>query len=222
MSAMGDLKHRAYSGRWFRPKPLIDFDEKMGCLLIVTPWSDREPGEKVIRLIKDHLNLSEDSPASRSEDHLEALGPIGNRLRSGVLLAHESLYENENSTDYSVSLEIAAISVQGRVLSWVQVGAPHLLLTSSKGLQPLCYAPDGAWQFGQNSPLWTHGLGVEKSVHLNCGSHLIQGGEKLILLSRSLIPSQFYSSAKSDINGLAQLLADSAEDMPFWIATLQL
>ena len=212
------LEQRSYSGRCFRPKPLVGFEEQSHSTAIITSWNSPDPAAKVFQMLKDFLLATSDPEGTIAAPYIEGLGPIANRLRNAAMFANENLYLNENRSEYVAGVELAAFSVHQNLLSWVQLGAPHLILAGNRGFQPLCYTPDGAWQMQQQTPLLCQGLGIEKSVHFNCGSYRLQGGERLVMISRSHIPASLYT-LKSDakIEALSQALVDDGAETPFWI-----
>lgn len=215
------LDQRSYSGKCFRPKPLVEVEPQSNTTLVVTSWNSADPGARVMQLMKDFLVLTGDPEATSAGSYIEGLGPMANRLRSAALLANENLYVNDNRSEYVAGVEMAAVSVQNNIMSWVQIGAPHLLVVNEKGFQPLCYTPDWAWQIQQDTPLLCQGLGLEKTVNLHCGSYRLQGGEKLVLISRSQIPSALYGVKKVELDRLAQTLASDEPETPFWIGVQQ-
>ncbi len=215
------IQQRSYSGKCFRPKPLIGFDEQSQSTLVVTSWNAPEPAAKVFQMLKDFLVTSSDPDATVAGPYVEGLGPTANRLRNAASLANENLFQNENRTEYVAGVELAAFSVHKNMLSWVQIGAPHLILSNETGFQPLCYTPDGAWQMQQDTPLLCQALGIEKSVYFNCGNYRLHGEEQLVLISRSQIPSELYTShihnKTEQIEILSQILVNDRSEMPFWI-----
>ncbi len=215
------LAQRSYSGKCFRPKPLVGFDEQSQSTLVVTSWNSPEPANKVFQMLKDFLVTSSDPDATVAGPYIEGLGPTANRLRNAAILANENLFLNENRTEYVAGVELAVFSVHKDILSWVQIGAPHLILSSAQGFQPLCYTPDGAWQMQQDTPLLSHGLGIEKSVYFNCGNYRLQGEEQLVMISRSQIPSNLYANnihkKANQIDILSQVLVEDRPETPFWI-----
>ena len=208
------FQQRSYSSKIFRPKPVVDFDSLTGTTLVVTSWGSPELAGQAIKTFKDFLSLSSEDNATRIGAQSESLGSIGNRLRSAALLINEQIYTQENNREYLEGIELAAVSVQENLLSWVQIGSPHILVSSPKGLQPICYTPG----FTQSAPLVSLGLGLEKVPQLNCGSFSLNksSNEKILFLARTEIPPALYALKSADINLASQVLCSDDPEMPFW------
>lgn len=219
-----DFTQRSYSGHTFRPRPLLEEDRNSQTYMIATSWGAPEHSHKVIDLIKEHLRFSEDGDSTKVGTFIQGLTDEGNRLRAAATVANEYLYTKENSTEYSAAVEVALISVRKKVLSWVQIGNPHLVLSTSRGLEPLCYSPDWSWQLQQSSPLLGKALGLERNCNLNCGSYRLsgQGNEKLLLIARSSIPGSLYALKNVDLSTCSQVLVEDNSDAPFWVGILNL
>lgn len=219
-----DLVQRSYSGHSFRPRPLVEENPATQTFIVVTSWGAPEHSQKVADLIKEHMNLSEDADSTNVGTFVQGLTDEGNRLRAAAQIANQYLYKNENSREYSAAVELALISVRRKVLSWVQIGNPHLILSTPKGIEPLCYSPDWSWQLQQSSPLVGKALGLERTCNLNCGSYRLQGegDEKLMLIARSAVPGNLYTLKKIDLMMSSQLLVEDNSEAPFWLGILDL
>lgn len=114
------------------------------------------------------------------------------------------------------------LSYRNHVLSWVQLGTPHLILTGEQGAQPLASYPDWAWQLQQDAPLVSKALGLERNCYPNCGSHRVQGHEKVILVARSAVPASLYTLKNVDLSTCGQALVDDQMQTPFWLGVLDL
>lgn len=211
---------RSYSGQVFRPKPIID--SKPDTLIIATSWGSQDHGQKVVKRVNDFLSLAAEPDATSMGSYIEGIGSMANRLRSAAMLANESLFSVENRDEYVAGVELTAFSIHNNNLSWVQVGTPHLLLSTRKGLQPLSYSPDWAWQLGSPSPLLCHGLGLEPHCQVQCGSVKVETLDKVILVSRSSIPGAFYAQANLGLQELSQVLVQDTPEMPFWLGIVDL
>jgi hypothetical protein len=154
--------------------------------------------------------------------YIPELNEMGNHLRNATLMANEQLHLSENAKEYSAAVEVALLSVQKQVLTWAQVGTPHLLLQTSSGLQPLASQPDWAWQLQQDAPLVSKALGLERSCYPQCGSYRLRGHEKILLISRSAIPSKLYALNEANLETCAQVLVEDHEEAPFWLGILDL
>lgn len=216
------LRERSYSGQVFRPKPLIDVESKPGTFIVATSWGAPEHAEKVVQKVNDFLSLASEPDATSMGTYIEGIGTFANRLRSAALLANESLYSKENRTEYLAGVELTAFVVHNNNLSWVQVGTPHLLLNTRKGLQPLSYSPDWAWQLGVDSPLLCYGLGLEPHCQIQCGSVKVESMDKIVLVSRSSIPGVFYAQQNVELSDMSQVLVEDSPETPFWLGIIDL
>jgi hypothetical protein len=217
------MEQRSYSGRSHRPTPLITLEPETQSLLVLTSWGDPSSAQRVSEILKDFLATAAAPDATRigPSPSSSVSGDLLQRLRAAVALGNESILLNENKTEWSAAVEVAVLSRFQQVISWAQVGAPHVLLwTPEKNFQPLCYTPDWAWQIQQGAPLVCQALGLEKFCPVNSGSFRLKGDETLVLVSRSHLPGHFFSSENCDLQHLSRLLIEDSEETPFWIATM--
>lgn len=216
------MEQRSYSGQNHRPSPLVSVETETKSLLVLTSWGDEAPAQRVSNILKDFLVTSSSPDATRigpaSENSVG--GDLLQRLRSAAAFGNEAILTAENKTEWTSAVEMAVISSQHQVISWVQIGAPHILVwTPEKNFQPLCYTPDWASQIQQGAPLVCNALGLEKFCAVNSGSYRLKGNETLVLVSRSHLPGTFFSSTTCDLQALSRLLIEDSEETPFWIAT---
>ncbi|PIS11324.1 MAG: hypothetical protein COT73_04605 [Bdellovibrio sp. CG10_big_fil_rev_8_21_14_0_10_47_8] len=212
------IDQRSYSGPAFRPSPMVLEEKLTETLLIATSWGESNHAQITLDLVKDFLLLSQDPDATTLGMSPEGSDPLLAKIHAGLVRANETLFQRENSQEYLAAVEFAAISVEHGVLSWIQIGAPHLLIINEKGLQPVCYSPDLAAQWGQLSPLLARGLGLERVCPVNSGTYRLKKGDHVVLVSRSDLPANFYQQQAADLSSLSQSLIDDNSEMPFWIA----
>lgn len=212
------IEQRSFSGKSFRPKPLVEVDDQTQTLMVLTSWGSSSHAERVRDLMRDFLSLTREPDSTRNFEYIESLGPTANRLKSAAHLGNQSLFMNENRTEYSAAVEMAVVTVEKGTLHWVQIGSPHLILESPHGLQPLQYSPDWSWQIQQDAPLVSQALGLEKTCHFNCGSYHLQGGEALYLISRSHLPSKIFALSEPSLESMAKVLSDDNSETPFWMS----
>ena len=211
---------RSYSGQKFRPKPFIKIDASHSQIVIATSWGASDVAEKAADFILEQLGFLAEPERTSPHQYIEGLTPSGNRLKIAVQMINEKLTNIENRNEYQVGLELVALTLDQGTLSWVHIGSPHILLSSKKGLQPLAYSPDWAWQIHQDSPLLCNSLGVERSVHVDLGSYDIKKDQSLVLVSRSYIPGSFYSASEPELSQLSQILVEDSPETPFWLGVL--
>jgi len=217
------MEQRSYSGQSHRPSPLLSVETETKSLLVLTSWGDETPAQRVSEILKDFLVTSSSPDATRIGPASESStgGDLLQRLRSAVAFGNEAVFTQENKSEWTSAIEMAVLSSQHQVMSWVQVGAPHILLwTPEKNFQPLCYTPDWASQIQQGAPLVCNALGLEKFCSVNSGSYRLKGNETLVLVSRSQLPGSFFSLPTCDLQELSRLLIEDSEETPFWIATM--
>lgn len=216
------LEQRSYSGQSFRPRPLVSQSDDNG-LIILTPWGAPEYADTTLKTIQEFLEISREAEATVVGNVFENLTPIANRLRSAAVMANENLYLNANKSEYVSAVEMLSIYREKNTLNWVHIGSPHLFLLNSQGIQPLCYTLDWSWQVHQGSPLLCHGLGMERSCQLNCGSYRITDpSSKLIMIGRSYVPAAFYTLKNVNLQTVTNILVDDAADVPFWLGIISL
>ena len=215
------LIQRSFSGPSFRPSPLTHFEKSSDLLVVATAWGEPDTAQVVTNKIKEFMQMSEDPEATIVGGHAEGLAKIENRMRSSALLANELIYQTENAQEYRAAVEIAMICVNKNMLHWVQIGSPHILLATGKGLEPICYTPDWSWQMHQTVPLLGQALGLDKTCHLNCGSYRLSPGQKIVLISRSQLPSYLYGQQVSDLDSISHILIEDNSEMPFWAAVIE-
>lgn len=215
------LEQRSYSGQSFRPRPLVSQNNEG--LIVLTPWGAPEYAETTLKTIQEFLEISREAEATVVGNVFENLTPIANRLRSAAVMANENLYLNANKSEYVSAVEMLAIYKEKNTLNWVHVGSPHLFLMNEQGIQPLCYTLDWSWQVHQGSPLLCHGLGVERSCQLNCGSYrMTDPSTKLIMIGRSYVPTSFYSLKNASLQSITDVLVEDSADVPFWLGIVSL
>lgn len=218
-----ELVQRSYSGSTFRPRPMIEEIRSRNTMIVATSWGEPEQARNVIEMLKDQMAIHSDIESTRLGNYIEELSEDGNILRAAALFANEQLFLKENSQEYRAAVEVAVISVQKQVLSWVQMGSPHLILKNQKiGADPIASSPDWAWQLQQDSPLVFKALGLERGCYPNCGSYRLHGGEKLILVSRSALAPRIYSLDQVDLDTCGQALVEDHAEAPFWLGILKL
>lgn len=217
-----NLRQRSYSGPSFRPSPLVVQEKIPRVVIVATAWGEPDAAQKSVDRIQEFLQMSEDPEATVIGANNQELSRIENRMRAGAMLANEIIMKTDNSQEYKSAVELAMIGLEKNMLHWVQIGCPHILLSSPKGLEPICYSPDWSWQMQQPSPLVGQALGLERSCHLNCGSYRLSAGQSVILISRSQLPAGIYALPDPDIDSVSRVLIDDDPNAAFWIATIQL
>ncbi len=216
-----ELQHRSYSTDLIRPKPKTAFEKTSQTWMIVTAWNDPQVADQVIGLIQDQLSTLQEADATVLRNSSNGLTEESNKLLAAAQMAQQRIYNQFNSKEFSVAVELALVTRNRNRLSWVQVGAPSLLLVTEKGLQPLCHAPDWSSQLSQDAPLVGSAMGLHRDTQFNCGSCQIQSHEKLLLIAKSYIPPSLYQMIKIQLETVAQALAEENSRQPFWLGMIE-
>lgn len=216
------LEERSYAGTFFRPKPMILASDEPQSLIVVTSWGERDESDRVVRVFQEQLKMDDSLELTTPFGRIESLGHKANQIRTAALLSNDFLYREANRTEFICGMEFLGLVYDKGVLSWVQIGAPSLLIQWKGQIQPLAYSFDQSWQYRQSSPILSTGLGLESSCQLNCGSLHIDAEAELFLVSRdSLAPGIFHQSSLT-LPALTKILVQSSEESPFWAGHLKL
>lgn len=216
---------RSYSGKLFRPTPEVFIEEDGSFGVIATPWGSRQGAKKVIELLKDYiLSSRHDMEATSPFQKLSCLSPLANNLRVAIMLANDSLYREDNKAEYTTGVEVLVFANSKQELAFAQVGSPHFLL-ARKGLPwiPLSVQIDLSTEMSQPPdllpPLPQNLLGLHTTSNMNISSFKTQAGDRLILLSHSVISHPLYTLPfeDSNIESVSATLSKQYPDLPFWL-----
>jgi len=216
------IEERSYAGKYFRPKPVILSSDEPQSLLVLTSWGERDETDRVISVFQEQLKMDESMDMTTPFGRIDGIGHKANQIRTAALLANDFLFREANRNEFICGLEFLGLVYDKGILSWVQIGAPTLLLQWNNQIQPLAYFFDQSWQYHQNSPLLSMGLGIEQSCQLNCGSLHIDSGAELFLVSRDSVSPSIFQHSKLNLQSLTQLLVKTSEQSPFWVGHLKL
>lgn len=197
---MQELQHRAYGGHSFRPKPYIYQSDDL--LIVASSWGSSDMAQRC------------------AEKLMKRGSEIGDA--KALLEMNLDILRNENKREYSEAVEIAIFRIKNKTLSWAHVGSPHVFLSYEKGLQPLCYYLDWSAQFNQAAPIVCSALGLQENIQINSGSYKIEPGHRLIMLSRSYVPSTFYAITNLNLQNISDTLIAESEQNPFWVGLVEL
>lgn len=218
-----NINERSFSGRFFRPRPVVNIDDNSKSLLLAVPWGAKESAENVLLSTREAIVGSGgqfDPELTVAVGQTPVVENTQQKLCRSVRVSNEKNYHQYNATDYTSAAEFLGLVVEDKTLTWAQVGAIHLLIYNQKGLQPLCYSPDWAWQIQQDAPLLCQGVGLDLSCQIQTGSYRLLGGETVICIARSYIPQQLFAATSPDLEEMTRILAEESEQTPFWIATV--
>ncbi len=224
------FSERPFSGSTFRPRPEIYLDAETQTLIVATPWGSRESARRVIDRMRDYLSIArEDGEATSPFERLSCLSTHANRLRIATLLANESLYREENKSEYHSGVEIFAGILEDDEFVWLQTGNPQVLLSRS-GRKPLPLGSqiDLSFDLSEGSILLpglpAQMLGLDSSLNLSLNSFRARPGDKVALVSHSHLPEGVYSLNDSQVtlDTLSRLIANASPNHAFWVGVLEL
>ena len=224
-----DLTERSYGGKKFRPRPSCYLEKESNLILCVTPWGRDDISETIVDSIKNFLAMANDDqeitvPYARKQN----LNRTGNVLRMAIILASEKIHKEYNKDEYTAGFEVFAGLQEGHQWTYVSCGQPSLiLLRENMGAIPVHHNIDlniRAPMKTLSDPLPNHILGMGQHPPIQFGSLSLQKKDKLMLISRSYLPSCFFSMGKdlSDSQKVSQVLAEDDQDIPFWLGLVDL
>lgn len=215
---MIELEQRSYTaGIFFRPRPVVIERSESHLLVVATPWGPLEPAQRTANLIVEQFELLSKDDVTTPYETIPTLSAAANRLRIGALTANNYLYRTENGKVWKAAVELAAIHYDHGVLSWVQVGSPHLLLLENGILHPLAYEADWATQSGNEGPLFSQALGLENQVPLRAGSLRVKADAQLLMVSRGTLPRRVFGLPVFEMNKVVQAMTSDSLSTPFWL-----
>jgi hypothetical protein len=224
------FEERPYSGKTFRPRPEIHVDPASGLLLVVTPWGPREAARKIIDRMAEFLATTrKDREATSPFPRLSCLSDDANALRTAILLANETLFRDDNRSEFSAGVEVFAGILNDEEFVWAQAGNPQILLSrEGRSLLPLGSQVDLSFDFSEGNELLpalpSQLLGLDSSLNMTINSFRVQPGDRVVLLSHSHLPENIFSANRDDltIDRLSQTLAKTRPDHAFWLGILHL
>jgi len=217
------LNERSYTnGKYFRPKPVIVQRPESHLLIVATPWGGLEATQKAAESIADQFEELSREDLTTPFDRMASLSSAANRLRTGVMLANQDLFRNENGKLWKTAVEIVALHYDKGILSWVHVGSPHLLLNDGSHIHPFAYDIDWAGQSQNQGPLFSQALGIESSIPMNVGSLRVPDHCQIMMLSRGHIPRAVFQAQTFEFDRLQESLITDNPAAPFWLGLVEL
>lgn len=224
------FNERPFSGTTYRPRPEIYLDGDGKTLIVATPWGPREAARKVIDRMNDYLSLAkEDIEATSPFARASYLSAHANRLRMATLLANESLYREENRTEYRSGVELFAGLLEDDEFVFIQSGNPQILLSrAGKKPLPLGSQIDLSFDFSEGAELLpglpSQMLGLDATLNLSLNSFRARPGDRLALISHSHLPESIFGLDGADVtvDTLSRLMANAAPNHAFWVGVLQI
>lgn len=224
------LTTRPYGGKLFRPLPEIYISDDQSLIIIATPWGNSNIAKDFINGVTAYWRDSLSDPEKTTISSYvpdDGLSQEEHLFKMAVLAIHEDLKEKYNEDDLSAGLEVLCILKHQQKLSWFQVGAPSLVLVRDNAMLPLYHAIDFSYDFSNTerllAPLPKDLLGLQHHVSLMVGGLKWHKGDRLLLVSRSYIPSHFFQMITPEtlsLDSASELFAKESENQPFWIGLL--
>lgn len=215
---MMQLEQRSYtSGVFFRPKPVVIERPESHLLVVATPWGNVDSAQRVANIIVEQFELLSKDDLTTPYETIPNISAAANRLRVGALTANQYLYRNENGKTWKSAVELAAIHYDRGVLSWVQIGSPHLILLEKGILHPIAYEADWAYQSGNEGPLFTQALGIDNMISLKAGSQRVHPESQLLMVSRGTLPRRIYGLPVFEMDKVIQTMTNDSPVTPFWL-----
>lgn len=210
------------------PKPEVLFDENEKLLTIITPWGSRGTTKKITQTMIDYFVSSKtDHEATMPFARLTNISDVANNLRIAVLLANETIINEENRDEYTFGAEVISASFENEEFTWVGVGGPHVLLArDGLGFLPISVSNNLSSEFSTRenflAPLPKNIIGIDTSPHIEVKSFRPREGDKIFFMSHSWIPSEIFTlnEQQRSLDIMAKILANF-RDTPFWIAELE-
>lgn len=221
---------RSYSGRLFRPRPETHVERDGRLLIAATPWGPRSSAQRAIQTLTDYfLSWREDNEATSPFEVLSSLSPMANHLRVAVMFANDSIYQEENRSEYKAGVELAVIARSPDELAIIQIGHPQIFLDRPGfNLIPVAMNVDLSVDLSSGTellpPLPQNMLGVTRTSNFSVISLRPQPHDRLVLISRSILPPELYQVSRSerDLEHISRVLSSADPHNPFWLAVYEL
>lgn len=216
------FKHQNYRSKHVRPVPEVFHDPDAGLLIVATPWGERSSAEKCIETLHEYYistsnELNEDTPF----EIIPNLSAEGNILRTGLRLANDRIYSEDNANEFTSGTEVFALLTLENEIVWAQIGQPNLFIKQQNSdLQPASLQRDLSIEFKQDSlesVLPSKLLGVYPRSDFSIESSMYAPTDEIILMSRPLFPQNF---KYNHLDQMISELVDADPSLPFWIGHL--
>lgn len=214
------IVERNYSSKIYRPKPVVYIDNDGKFLIIATSWGNPEHAQKVIDEYQRYISAARmDVEVTSPFQYLTCYPPEVNYLRIATLITNEIMYRRENQGEYLAGLEVLALIQNKKMLSWVQVGGPSLLIQKPNlGFVPILVNQDMGKDFNTITPLPSFLLGADRMCDMKLGHCKIEKDDVLVALSSTILPMSTLTlqNQKLDLDLITSSVIQYYPNMPFW------
>lgn len=216
------IQQRSYGGKYFLPKPHVEYDPGLDILLVSTAWGDGSAAKFATDAIKEKAGqISENTEVTRIAKHIQPVADEKGVLSKNFEQLNTQILKKYNDLEYTASVELLTLEKKGNLCSWHSVGSPSLLIFNGKSLVPIANQIAVATNPLQKAPLANLGLGVFPHFYLSSGSFRVSQGITAVLISRDSLPENLFNPMFNSLDEWAGLLAQADAEKPFWIATVE-
>ncbi len=154
---------------------------------------------------------------------------MANDLRIAIKLANDTIYNEDNKSEYTSGIELFVLAKQPHQIVWAQIGYPYLFLDRpERNLISMGSQLDLSSEFTKDrhtlAPLPAKLLGVETSSDFTVETFKPSARDRMILISRSGVPPEVFSISAKDrtVDGLSRIMSNDNSQLPFWLGILDL
>ncbi len=154
---------------------------------------------------------------------LTCLTPNGNSLRSALMMSNDLIYREGNKDEYLNGFEVFAAAIQNQEFTWTTIGQPHVFLLREGTLVPISVSIESSIDMKTQAPLPLQLLGLFSTSNFEMRTIKLRAGDKIVMLSRTHYPPQFFMRASEDptLDTLSLTLAKEDPSIPFWLGILE-
>lgn len=219
-----DISDQSYSGKLFRPKPIVTVDSTQNLFIVATPWGSRDLADEYIEaFVHNFANLVKDPDMTTPHAIYENLTPEQNNLRISMTLANKNIYK-KNEAEFSLGMEFLAGVINHNELSWVQTGNPCFIVGRNNQLSVISSSFDMGFEYATNKPLPplpSQMLGFTKNLDFEVKSLHLQKNDKIIFYSGNAFTlNSIATKDLSSLSHLASAMSHSNPELPFWLGEL--
>lgn len=221
------IQDRSYSGKTFRPKPLIHTEDDGSLIVVATAWGQPEHAQRAVEEVVKYVTAAKsDVEVTSPFEFLTCLSDEVNYVRTSILIANDILYRGENRNEYVSGVELLALFKRGPQLAWAQVGCPSLFIQRPhQGLQPLSIGQDMSAEMSAEEslpPLPSQLLGLDPTCYVQCGHTYVTEQDRLVLLASTTVAAGIWvpSHEELQLNSVTQRMIQDGPETPFWLGVV--